>query len=30
VACYHKKHVLCEDSKVLLDYVEATNEGIEL
>ena len=30
VACYHRKHVLCEDSETLLDYVKATNEGIEL
>jgi len=30
VACYHRKHVLCEDSETLLDYVKATNEGIKL
>ena len=30
VACYHRKHVLCEDSDTLLDYVRATNEGIKL
>lgn len=30
IACYHKKAVLCEDSKTLLDYVKATNKGIRL
>jgi len=30
IACYHPKPFMCEDSDALLDYVAATNEGIEL
>ena len=30
IACYHPKPYMCEDSDALLEYVAATNEGIEL
>ena len=30
IACYHPKPFMCEDSDALLDYVAATNEGIQL
>merc|ERR1711894_169464 len=30
IACYHPKPFVCEDSDALLDYVAATNEGIQL
>ncbi len=30
IACYHTKPYLCEDSELLLDYVESTNPELDL
>ncbi|KAK8731708.1 hypothetical protein OTU49_007435, partial [Cherax quadricarinatus] len=30
IACYHPKPFVCEDSDVLLEYVRATNPGLQL
>jgi hypothetical protein len=30
IACYHKKHFVCEDNPVLIKYMEDKNPGLSL